>query len=186
MTKPAKPIEPSTLVTVRITGADGTTHTFHGTAMKTVSLHTGAWESAAGPRYNYVPAADAVGEGWEPAADWLRVYSATGNPFNIAHSNAGIGGPGTSLAPMSADYFFGLYDFHVRLDSPNVDVRVATKTGREWVQANQYIDDRRQRLVEQVTALDPDLGEAVDRLLGDVEDDAFDRDKDAEWHFRND
>lgn len=183
----AKATVPGTLVTARITDADGTVHTFHGTAMETVLLHTGSWETPAGVRYNYLPAnGQPVNPGYEPATNWLRVYSATGNLFPVAHGGGGWGVPGTSLDPMTGDWLFGLHDFHVRLDSDVVDVQVATKEARDWVEANLSIDNRRSRIIEQVSALDPKLGQAVDRLLGDVEEDAFDRGKDHEWHSNND
>lgn len=186
-----KALVPGTLVTVTLTENDGTAYTFHGTALEIETLCVKGYENAQGTAYNYTPADRILGEptdyGFDAPTEWLRVYSATGNPFPVAHAGGGWGIPARdTVAAQGPDWYFGLYDFYVRLNAETVTVRIAGKAGREWVMANLSLDHRRKMLIEQVTALDPTLGEAVDRLVEDIHEAAFESGKDSEWHSSND
>lgn len=186
----AKSIEPGTLVTVRITDDAGVEHTFHGNTVEKVSLITQTWEDHTGTRYSHLPADErTIDKGFGEPSQWLRVYSATGNPIP-GGEGVYYTGPRTygdnGLAAQGKDWFFSMYEFYVCIDSENIDVRVATKAGKTWVDAHLSLDNRRNRLVERIKALDPALAEEADRLLGEVDDDAYERGKDAEWHAHND
>jgi hypothetical protein len=184
-----KSTEPGTLVTVRITDGEGVEHTFHGNVVETVSLITQKWETS-DTRYSHLPADErTIGKGYGEPSPWLRIYSATGNPIP---GGAGVfyTGPRTygdnGLAAQGADWFFSMYEFYVRIDSDDIDVRVATKAGKAWVESHLSLDNQRTRLVERIKALNPALADEAERLLGEVEHDAYERGKDDEYRANAD
>lgn len=163
--------ETGTLVTVRITDDSHVEHAFHGTLIETKDLVAQSYTSGGTEFFNYNP----VNEHTEPGTAWARIYSATGNVISR--------GP---LPERSLDWYFSYHDFWVRLDAENVTVSKALKAGHAWVQANLSLDNRRTLLAEQVKALDPALGEAVDLLFDEIDDDAFERGREHEWRSVND
>lgn len=163
--------ETGTLVTVRITDGSFVEHAFHGTLVEVQDLVAHSYISGGSEFFNYNP----VNEHTEPGAAWARIYSATGNVI-----------PRGSLPERSMDWYFSYHDFWVRLDAENITVSKALKAGHAWVQANQSLDNRRRLLAEQVTTLNPALGEAVDLLFGEIDEDAFERGRDYEWRSVND
>lgn len=153
------------LVTVRLIDTDAGERTFHSKLFGTERLVTESYGEAEQIVSHTQATEDNLGE------VWVRVYSATGSPFEFG-----------SLPVRTADWMLGYHDLRVRADSPNVTISPITKAGAQWVQANQSIENRRRILVEQVTALNPTIGNAVDLLFEAIDEDAFDRGKQHEWN----
>jgi hypothetical protein len=168
MPRPKTLPETGSLVTVTITDRDDVTHTFHGTLHEHVGMRVLTNDDpTAQIQFSHQPVPLLAGE------MWVRIYSATGNPFH----------PG-DLAPLGREWCMsGMYDFYVSTEATNVTIRRVTKDGKKWIDANLSLDSQRARIVEQIKALDPKLAAAADNLFGEVEHDAFQRGKDEE--FRN-
>lgn len=162
--------ETGSLVTVTITDETGTVHEFHGTLLEQTGMvmHESA-DALKRVRYSHHRVPLLAGE------MWVRIYSATGDPFSYGH-----------LAVTGREWSLSMYEFYVSTEAENVTIAPITPAGRLWVDANLSLDNQRARLVEQIKALDPKLGEAADDLFGKVEHDAFARGKDQEWHVHND
>lgn len=160
--------ETGSLVTVTITDTDGVAHEFHGTLYEHVGMKVLVNEDPrANVQFSHLPVPLLAGE------MWVRIYSATGTPFQRG-----------DLPALGREWYMsGMYDFYVSTEASNVAIRPIAKAGQTWVQANLSLDSQRARLVEQIKALDPKLAEATDLLFGEVEHDAFQRGKDEE--FRN-
>ena len=156
---------PATLVTVRLTDAEGTEHTLHGETIRVEPIATASWENHSGLQWSHYPADRPVPEGAGPIEDWLLIHSATGNPFNLP----------SRLVKLTGDWHIGFSYLRVRIASNHVDVRVITKAGTTWIAKNLSLDTRRNLLVEQIKALDPALAETAENLLYAVEEDAFGR-----------
>lgn len=158
--------ETGTLVTVTITDADGATHEFHGTLHEHVGMRVLVNEDPTSQiRFSHQPVPLLAGE------MWARIYSATGNPIQR-----------DGLPALGREWYMnGMYDFYVSTEAENITIRPITKAGQKWVTANLSLDSQRARLVEQVKALDPKLGEAAELLFGEVEHEAYQRGKDDEY-----
>lgn len=162
--------ETGSLVTVAITDETGMVHEFHGTLLEQTGMRVLINEDPASrARFVHQRVPLLAGE------MWVRIYSATGNPFAYGH-----------LAAEGREWGLSMFDFYVSTEAENVTIAPITPAGRLWVDANLSLDNQRARLVEQIKALDPKLGEAADDLFGKVEHDAFARGKDQEWHVHND
>lgn len=161
--------ETGSLVTVTITDANGVFREFHGTLQEHTGMRVRVNEDPAS-RYPFAHERVPLLAG----EMWVRIYSATGDPFEYAH-----------LATEGREWALSMYEFYVSTEADNVDIRPITKAGEAWVQANLSLDNQRARLVEQIKALDPKLADAVDTLFGEVEHDAFQRGKDEEFRNNN-
>lgn len=154
------------LMTVHVRDEDGAVHTFHGTrgAIHTVATTASTSRDTRQVRWlRVVGAADSPMAGEDPAtlAQYLTIHSATGGPFV----------PGT-LPRSGPEHFFaaGAHSLSVRVhDADTVTFTAAAGEGKQWVQANLTLDQRREAFLDRLRALDGAMAAEAATLFDRVE-----------------